>query len=331
MAVGLRQAVSAPHEGPIDTTEKLSIGGIEQWIALRSKDVSNPLILFLHGGPGTAQISFSRKSQRRLEERFVVVNWDQRGAGRSYSKSIPRATLRIDRMVQDTEELVEILLHRFHQEKIFVVGHSWGTILGIELVSRRPDLVHAYVGIGQIVNMKRGEDLSYRFTVDEANRTGNHRAIRQLAAIGRPPYANLRDAGVQRKWLTKFHGATVKGSMAGALLRNFSLRDTRPMDVIRFVKGAILSLTTLEEAQMQVDFQSTHIKLDVPVYFVCGRRDYNVPFELVVEYAEKLSAPRKEVVWFEHSAHLPNWEETERFCDFCVSLLADSWRGQADR
>jgi pimeloyl-ACP methyl ester carboxylesterase len=316
--------MSNPCKRPIDTIEKLSIGGIEQWISLRSTDVSNPLILFLHGGPGTAQISFSRKSQRALEDRFVVVNWDQRGAGRSFSKSIPRETMRIDRMVQDAEELVEVLLQRFHQEKLFLVGHSWGTILGIELVSRRAELVHAYVGMGQVVNMKRGEHLSYRFTVEEAEKTGNRRAVRQLSAIGSPPYANLRDAGVQRKWLTKFHGATVKGSVVGALLRNFSLRDTRPLDIVRFVRGAILSLTSLEEPQMQVDFLSTHLKLDVPVYFVCGKRDYNVPFELVVEYATKLAAPRKEVVWFDHSAHLPNWEETERFCDFCISLLADS-------
>src|SRR5262249_40993606 len=144
----------------IDRKECLTIGGMPQWIALRSDNVDNPIILFLHGGPGTAQISFSRKSQEGLEDSFLVVNWDQRGAGRSYSRSLRKEDMNIDRFIEDAEELIAYLLKRFGQEKVYLVGHSWGTSIGAYLTARRPDLVWADIAIGQIVDMERGELIS---------------------------------------------------------------------------------------------------------------------------------------------------------------------------
>ncbi|HVN55953.1 MAG TPA: alpha/beta hydrolase [Anaerolineaceae bacterium] len=308
-------------ETRIDKTESLSIGGIPQWISMRSNNIHNPIMLFLHGGPGTAQISFSRKSQRGLEDNFLVINWDQRGAGRSYSRSLRKEDMKIDRFIKDTEELIEYVLKRFGQEKVYLVGQSWGTIIGTYLTAKRPDLIWAYIAIGQIVDMERGELISYQFTLDEARRLGYKKAIRELEKIGQPPYANLNDAGVQRIWLSKFHGAAYEGTLQGTILKNISIRDLRPFDLIRFISGAMFSLSTLEDEQNRVKIILEVPELKVPVYFCCGRRDYNVPFELVVEYAGKLQAPQKRIIWFEHSAHLPNFEEPERFCDFCKSLL----------
>src|SRR5689334_8165228 len=122
----------------IDRKESLTIGGITQWISLRSENIRNPIMLFLHGGPGTAQISFSRKSQRRLEDSFLVVNWDQRGSGRSYSRSLRKEYMKIECFVEDAEELIEYLLKRFGQKKVYLVGHSWGTIIGSYLTAKRP-------------------------------------------------------------------------------------------------------------------------------------------------------------------------------------------------
>jgi pimeloyl-ACP methyl ester carboxylesterase len=305
----------------IDKKESLIIGGITQWISLRSENIKNPIILFLHGGPGTAQISFSRKSQRRLEDSFLVINWDQRGSGRSYSRSLRKEDMKIERFIEDTEELIEYLLKRFGQEKVYLVGQSWGTIVGAYLTAKRPDLIWAYIAIGQIVDMERGEFISYQFTLDEARRMNNKKAIQQLEKIGPPPYANLNDAGVQRNWLSKFHGAAYEGTLQGVILKNISIRDLRPFDIIRFIAGAMLSLSNLEDEQNKVKILLDVPEMKVPVYFCCGRRDYNVPFELVVEYAEKLKAPQKRIIWFDHSAHLPNFEEPEQFCDFCKSLL----------
>lgn len=305
----------------IDSVERIMLGGVEQWIALRSQDACNPILLFLHGGPGTAQISFSRKSQTRLEKEFLVVNWDQRGAGRSFRSSLKKDDMTIERFVLDAEELAESLLRRFGQKKLFLIGHSWGSIVGAYLADRRPDLLWAYVGIGQVVDMKRGEGLSYLFTLEEARKSKNQKAIRELEKIGEPPYRDLSAAGVQRKWLDAFHGATVKGSVLGIIAKNITLRDLRPLDTIRFVRGAMFSLGSLEEQQNKVDFLVDVPEIKVPVFFCCGRRDYNVPFELVVEYMDKLRAPCKEIVWFENSAHLPNFEESDAFQHFCLSKL----------
>jgi pimeloyl-ACP methyl ester carboxylesterase len=229
--------------------------------------------------------------------------------------------MKIERFIKDAEELVEYLLKQFGQEKVYLVGQSWGTIIGAYLTAKRPDLIWAYIAIGQIVDMERGEIISYQFTLDEARRLNNKKAIRQLAKIGQPPYANLNDAGVQRKWLSQFHGAAYKGTLSGTILKNISISDLRPLDIVRFIAGAIFSLSTLEDEENKVKIIHDVTEMKVPVYFCCGRRDYTVPFELVVEYAEKLKAPQKKIMWFEHSAHLPNFEESGQFCDFCKSLL----------
>jgi pimeloyl-ACP methyl ester carboxylesterase len=150
----------------------------------------------------------------------------------------------------------------------------------------------------------------------------NNKALQQLEKIGQPPYARLSDGGVQRRWLSKFHGAAYAGTLEGTLLKNISIRDLRPLDIVRFIAGAMFSLSTLEDEQNTVKIIRDVPEMQVPVYFCCGRRDYNVPFELVVEYADKLKAPQKRIIWFDHSGHLPNFEEPELFCNFCVSLLA---------
>jgi pimeloyl-ACP methyl ester carboxylesterase len=306
----------------INTLDKIVLGGTHQWISVRSNNVDNPLMLFLHGGPGTAQISFSRKPQKQLEKAFLVVNWDQRGAGKSYNNKLRKQDMTIDRFVMDTEELIEYLLKRFNQPKLFLVGHSWGSILGMKLAAQRPDLLWAYIGIGQVINMMQGEIVSYQFTLDEANRRKNYTAKNELIKIGRPPYAKLKYGGIQRKWLDKFNGYAYKGSIYGKILRNLTLADTSLIDIIKFVKGAIFSLASLEEQQMKVDFLNEIQEVSIPIYFCTGRRDYTVPFKLVIEFFDKLVAPKKEIIWFERSAHLPNLEEPDKFCTFCSSIKA---------
>jgi pimeloyl-ACP methyl ester carboxylesterase len=307
----------------IDTVESVVLGNVTQWISVRGNDDSAPLMLFLHGGPGTAQIMFTRRPQRDLERSFIVVNWDQRGAGKSYDKHINVADMTIERFVLDAEELVAELLARFGRKKLFLVGHSWGSILGLKVTEKRPEVIHAYIGMGQVVHMIRGEQISYRFTLEEARKRGRRKAVRQLESIGVPPYKDLASAGIQRKWLYKFNGATFEGTTYGTLLCNLSLRDTSIGDIVRFIRGAMFSLKCLEEQQMKIDFLSEPPELRVPVYFCCGRRDYNVPFELVLEFYEKLNAPHKEIVWFEKSGHLPGFEEPGEFSRFCSRMRAE--------
>ena len=163
-----------------DTLERIRIGGADQWVLERSEDVSNPILLYLHGGPGTSQLALNRRNMRELEQCFTVVNWDQRGAGKSYAAIRDAGAMNIDQFVEDTCELSQRLLQKFGQERLVLVGHSWGSAIGALAVARSPELYSCYVGIGQIANMAEGEALSYAWTLDQARRRHDRRAVRSL-------------------------------------------------------------------------------------------------------------------------------------------------------
>jgi pimeloyl-ACP methyl ester carboxylesterase len=318
--------------GPSDTTrsvaalEKVSVGGSAQWILVRSRDLRNPVVLFLHGGPGTSQLTSNRRSTRDLEKHFTVVNWDQRGAGKSYAAIADTGRMTIDQFVEDTGELTRCLLERFHQDRLVLVGHSWGSIIGTLTAARCPELFSCYVGIGQVADMARGEAASYRWTVEQARRRHDRRAGETLARIGPPPYRGDWQQAVvtQRRLLGRF-GGEVHGSRSGALRlvlggllfsREYTLGDR-----INFFRGIMGSMELLWPELLEVNLQETVPELAVPVFFVEGRHDHESPAELAEEYFDALSAPSKELVWFEHSAHLPNAEERDRFTRFMVEKV----------
>ena len=158
----IRRTGKADSARSITTLEKVRIGGSGQWVLERAEDVDNPVILYLHGGPGTSQLTSNRRNTRYLEKFFTVVNWDQRGAGKSYRAISDAGKMTVDQFVQDTRDLTRYLLAKFHQERLVLVGHSWGSVIGALTVSRYPELYSCYVGIGQVANMRDGEAASYR-------------------------------------------------------------------------------------------------------------------------------------------------------------------------
>lgn len=318
--------------GPSGTTrsvaalEKVSVGGSAQWILVRSRDLRNPVVLFLHGGPGTSQLTSNRRNTRDLEKHFTVVNWDQRGAGKSYAAIADTGRMTIDQFVEDTGELTRCLLERFHQDRLVLVGHSWGSIIGALTAARCPELISCYVGIGQVADMARGEAASYRWTVEQARRRHDRRAGETLDRIGPPPYRGDWQQAVvtQRRLLGRF-GGEVHGSRSGALRlvlggllfsREYTLGDR-----INFFRGVMGSMELLWPELLEVNLQETVPELTVPVFFVEGRHDHESPAELAEEYFDALSAPSKELVWFEHSAHLPHAEERGRFTRFMVEKV----------
>ncbi|MDQ0200427.1 alpha/beta fold hydrolase [Neobacillus ginsengisoli] len=203
----------------IASLEEVVIGGIKQMILVRGENVENPIMLFLHGGPGTAQIGFAPKFQRDLEKDFVVVNWDQRGSGLSYSPAIKKEELTIENMVNDTVQLVEYLLKRFNQQKLFLVGHSWGTVLGTLVTKKCPQYIYSYIGIGQVVNMREGEKISYDYTIKKANELKKDKAIKELKKVELNP-SDMKYLGVQRKWLMKLGGSFIGVSMYNLIYSN---------------------------------------------------------------------------------------------------------------
>jgi pimeloyl-ACP methyl ester carboxylesterase len=318
-------AINTPHG--IASLEKVRLGRVDQWILIRGNDMSNPVLLFLHGGPGGAQMPYAHFYGYPLEEHFVVVHWDQRGAGKSFHLDIPAGSMNIDQFVSDAHELTLMLIERFGVDRIYLVGKSWGTLLGVRVVHLYPDLFYAYVGMGQCVDMPQNEAISYQFVWEEARKRKNYLAIATLKMIGPPPYRLTSDVAVQRIWLDKFGGVIYNEAGREARIGPESVEYT-PLDRIKYQFGGIYSAALMWNEIMTVNFLAQAPKLDLPVYFFTGRHDYNTPFELVETYYEILDAPKgKKIIWFENSGHSPNFEETEKFAEEMLKVLHETYPG----
>lgn len=319
MFIRKTQNVQSEFES-ISTLEEVMIGNLKQSILIRGENVTNPIMLFLHGGPGTAQIGFAPKFQRNLEKDFIVVNWDQRGAGLSYSSNVKKDHLTIENMVNDTIQIVDYLLKRFNQPKLFLVGHSWGTVLGVLTTKQIPQFIYSYIGIGQVVNMKEGEKISYEYTVKKANELKNSKALQELNRVEYKP-AEMKYLGIQRKWLAKFGGSFIGVSMYNLIFSNMLFATEYTIkDWFNYLKAAKLSLKSLWTQLLEIDFLTTVPKLEVPVYFFAGKHDFQTPAQLAEQYYNILECPSKELIWFENSAHLVNFEEPDKFYDECLKI-----------
>ncbi|MEO0332072.1 MAG: alpha/beta fold hydrolase [Bacteroidota bacterium] len=297
----------------IASLEEIDLGEIRQTILIRSKDVANPILLFLHGGPGSSLMPFAHVSDRKLEEKFIVVHWDQRGAGKSYTKNMSPADLTIEQYLSDTQELINYLRNRFGKEKVFLLGHSWGSYLGIMTAHRHPKLLHAYIGMGQVINMQEGETISYNYVLKKAHMAGNQKAIADLQRIGLPPHDNYQELLTERNWLTSYRGLIRNRSLFRTITDALFSPEYSIWDHFNEFKGRDFSLSCVWGDFQTVSIDETINELEIPVYFLEGRYDYCVPSVLVEQYLNKLKAPHKEIIWFENSAHVINIEETSRY------------------
>lgn len=300
----------------ISILESVVLGGLEQWVLIRGENINNPAILFLHGGPGQAQIGWAPYYQSLLERDFVVINWDQRGSGLSYSETMPSEAMSIKQFVQDAYELTNYVLNRLNKQKIYLVGHSWGTVIGTYLVEKFPDLFHAYVGVGQCVDFQRGELLSYQYTLDYAKANNVQDALQELTEIGPPPYKDMFNGlFTQRKWLSVFGGLLIKDKELFSDIDQ--IMHDRPEyneeDVERRKAGNQFSVKTMWPEILTVNLLSQVKSVKVPVYFLMGKHDYNTPNELVKEFYESLHAPLKELIIFDDVAHLLPFEDPDSF------------------
>ncbi|MEA4912165.1 MAG: alpha/beta hydrolase [Oscillospiraceae bacterium] len=314
----------------LDSKETVTLGGVPQHIRLRSTDSSLPVLLFIHGGPGVCDRHWVLGDQSALAAVATMVCWDQRGAGLSYDKSLKKEDMTVQRMVDDASELLDWLRARFNQDKIFIVGHSWGSLLGTLLAKQRPDAVRAYIGMGQFVEGDENERLSYQFVLDEANRRGDKKALAALARIGAPVggrYKSMDDMMVQRNLMTKYGGGcyaekeSIWTSMIFPLLRT---PEYRLRDFMGYYKGAFFSLEALWDEVVSFDLFKTVPSLDVPVYLTEGRHDQNTPIPISRRWFEALKAPKKEWIWFENSAHSPIKEEPEAWGAAVKKILCEN-------
>lgn len=321
--------------GGIDTREFVTIGGVRQWITIRGQNAANPLLLYLHGGPGGTVSEVSYIFQRPWEDFFTVVQWDQRGFGGSAIDAEKlRGTVDREQVVSDTIELVEYLRKRFGQQKVVLVGQSWGTVLGATVAKRRPDLVYAYIGIGQLVEWEGNFNETRRLLSEHARETGDAALQKELDALGPPPPAT--DAKAYLEWADKVQDPMIRlgyswhnlqgteeswGSRLGiAAIFSESMTTAdlyrtlfSPPNVEESLYGILRSLAgwTFER-----DVGTT---FDVPVVFAAGRYDWQTPTTLVDQLYPKLCNTNKTLVHFEHSAHVVVVEEPGRM----LKLLLD--------
>jgi pimeloyl-ACP methyl ester carboxylesterase len=280
----------------IDEGSYVSIGGIGQWVTIRGEDRNNPLLLFLHGGPGEATNLWALPYFFSWEQRFTVVQWDQRGAGKTFGKSGPsiEPTLTLERMTQDGIELTEYLCKHLGKRKVIVVAHSFGTILGLRMIQQRPDLFVAYVGTGQLADETRNYAVAYDALVNKARATGNPEALDELKGIGPPPYTSYQGYSVQRKWSNRFEGADrfLPGTIGLALhAHGYSVQDLNDL-----LEGELFSGNILFSKTRSQTMKDLGLKFAIPVFFFEGTEDFTTPTELAREYLKAIQAPRKEFV-----------------------------------
>jgi len=302
--------------------EYIEINNTKLCVSIRTNKLKSPILLYLHGGPGDAALPLVAKYNKDLENIFTVVTLEQRGAGKSYYPFTENENVEIDTFVEDVYVLSTELLKRYNQEKLYLIGHSWGSVLGIKFIKRYPNIVHAYVGCGQVVNMKKSSQIAYDFVLQKNTESKNNKIIAKLKTI---------DCSYkQESWLNDLLFVTgqvvkYKASLYGKTNYNrfiidflFS-SDYNLKDLINRQKGSLQSIKYIWQELMNVNFENI-TEFEVPVIFVQGRGDYHVSSVLVNDYFQNIES-EKHFYWFEKSCHFPQWSEPKRFYEVMESIL----------
>lgn len=311
---------------PIDAHQYIRLGNLEQSVWIRGSNTENPILLILHGGPGFSEAMFFRSYNKDLEVNFTVVNWDQRGAHLSYHDSIAPETMNIQQFVDDAHELIEVLKQRFNKRKIYLLGHSWGSVIGMNTAIQHPEDLHAYIGVGQVVNGKQNEIFSLDYTLAQATERGNKQAIDELQKLGKVyPKVNpesLEHLETQRKWLLEFGGLFYGNSDYTTLFEGVDKNEKSIYNETLAIQGEAFSMKHLwSEILSEVDFSKIQNPLRVPVYYIVGLSDFNTPFELTEKLYDHIDAPEKAIYRFEKSGHFIPFEEPQKFREIMEKIL----------
>ena len=313
----------------VSSLEEITLGGLKQWIFIRSTDKSNPIMIFLHGGPGASApgMPSSRILDDELIKHFTVVHWDQRGAGKSYHSDIPVTSMTMDRFVEDCKELIDYVLNRFDVEKVYLVAHSSGSVTGIKTAHRYPEKIKAYVGVGQIVHDHEQIRLAYDFVIDKAEMSGDVKIINALKAIGPPPYETPEKLYKMQNYVFRFGGVIHENSVkqiGGLMLSFLTSPEYSLSDGLNslMMKGLFFSVNSMWDEINDIDIKKEVRSLKVPVYFFGGKHDKATPTVLVEKFYDDLEAENgKKLIIFENSAHMPMIEEKKKYEDLLINLV----------
>jgi pimeloyl-ACP methyl ester carboxylesterase len=323
-----RLGKTPPFRGPdgellpdsIAEIDYLPLGGLEQWVMIRGEQRANPALILLHGGPGFGETHFFRRFNAPLETRFTVVYWDQRGAGKSFSRAIPKSSMTVEQFIADLDDLVEAVRHRLGQDKVTIFGHSWGSALGALYAARFPEKVAVYVGCEQVSDWVAGERASYAIALAEAERRHDAKALKALRGIGQPPY-DARSVLIERTWLQRFDGELSARALWKMGRDFFGCREMSVIDLPDIIRGFRFTLDAMWSEVCTLNLFTLVPALAMPVFFFAGRRDHWIPPETSAAYFSALAAPSKQFVWFEASAHEPFVDEPAKFNRTMIELI----------
>lgn len=315
--------------GSIASLEKVKLGGVDQWLIIRGHDVNKPVLLFLSGGPGASESARVLRFNSELEKHFVVVIWEQRGCGKSYPSLNPKSDLTIDQYVSDVIELSELLRVRFKEQKIYLVGHSWGTIIGALAAQQRSDLFHAYIGTAQMVDVRATDQMIYDLVLEHSIQTGDTDFAQTLEKQGPPPYFGKSPikpyATLFGREYQLFEVPNIKDETYRREGDAIQLMLKQPeygwLDRVYYLLGLMNTFNVVYPQLQELDFRVDAARLDLPVYIVLGRHDMNNPSSIPEEYFNLLEAPKKELIFFENSGHGMIWEEADLFHRLMVETI----------
>lgn len=302
----------------------VEIGGIKQGYFIRGENEKNPIILFLHGGPGSPELTMIKNTE--LEKYFTICYWDQRGAGMSFSSDIDPATMTVAQLVEDTRQITDSLCHWYGVDKVYLMGHSWGSYLGVKTIQKYPERYHAYFGIGQVCHQLKSEQLAYDYIVAEARRAGDTKTVNAFTAYDKNAadfpskdyLLKVRTFGMNKYGIGIKHKDVSMSDIAVDLLyyRGYTFGEK-----LNYLRGTMFSLNHLFHRIIEDNLFETSTRFEIPVYIIQGKYDYQVSHQLAKEYLDSITAPQKAFFTFEESAHSPNMEEPERFVEVVKSIV----------
>jgi pimeloyl-ACP methyl ester carboxylesterase len=300
--------------GSISEKTRVNINGVQQGMIIEGKDIANPVLLFLHGGTGMPEYFFAQRYPTDLEQYFTVCWWDRRGAGLSYAAGTPPDTITLDQSISDTLEVTNYLRGRFHKEKIYLITHSGGSLIGIQAAARAPELYFAYIGMAQMAYQLKAESVDYEYMLERYRELGNTKMVRQLEkaspAMTAPlptSYMSVRDKAMHGLGVGTTHD--MRSVASGVFLQSWLCRAYTIREKIHLWRGKFLCDRILWDKMITTDLTRLVPELGLPAYFFHGKYDYTVAYPETRSYFEKLRAPLKGFYTFEQSAHSPMFEE----------------------
>lgn len=337
--VSLAEAVN--QQGGISEMREISLGGISQYIAIEGENRDNPVCLFLHGGPGLS-LPYGVSSRHQVEtvsSHCNVVYWDQRGAGKTYSQNKEAVDFTYAQLESDAKELIAYLREEFKQEKIYLIGYSWGSVLGLRLAATIPDQLAGYFGLSQVVSSRDSERLLYDWLLEEFETTGRHQFVTQLKKLGLPPYQKessqqaFQEVMTQSNAYVKWNEGLPNVNILNWIFQVLTCPDlsmTEAYDTLFRASNQTLTKSAYWEELQTVDLLEEIKEIKIPLYFATGAGDYICPVSLVERFVDQVSATEKDVLILEHSAHYFSEEDERKMYDWMKEKIKGSFLKQVE-